>query len=85
MSYCRITLRLTITTCLPNYHFRILVNQQQIARKGIASTISIVTLDKNMQPLGFGSVIVDNQTIVTNVHVVGGNKVYILNRMMTQV
>lgn len=52
----------------------------EIARKGISSTVSIVSLDKNMQPLGFGSgFIVDNQTVVTNVHVIeGASKVYIL-------
>lgn len=52
----------------------------EIARKGISSTVSIVALDKNMQPLGLGSgFIIDNQTIVTNVHVVeGASKVYVL-------
>lgn len=50
----------------------------EIERKGIASTVSIVSLDKNLQPLGFGSgFIVDNQTVITNFHVIeGANKSY---------
>lgn len=64
--------------CLSNNGFA--QTTTEIAKRGISSTVSIVSLDKNMQPLGFGSgFIIDNQTIVTNVHVVeGANKVYIL-------
>lgn len=81
MSYNRIALRLINTACLVIISFNNFgQSTTEIARKGIASTVSIVSLDKSMQPLGFGSgFIIDNQTIVTNVHVVeGASKVYIL-------
>ena len=45
----------------------------EIAKAGIKSTVSIVALDKTSQPLGFGSgFIIDDETIVTNVHVIEG-------------
>lgn len=45
----------------------------EIAKLGIKSTVSIVALDKTLQPLGFGSgFIIDDETIVTNVHVIEG-------------
>lgn len=45
----------------------------EIAKIGIKSTVSIVALDKTSQPLGFGSgFIIDDETIVTNVHVIEG-------------
>lgn len=52
----------------------------EIARTGIQSTVSIISLDKISQPLGFGSgFIVNDELIVTNVHVVeGANSVYVL-------
>tara|TARA_R110002096_G_C14484524_1_gene714130 strand:+ start:84 stop:1088 length:1005 start_codon:yes stop_codon:yes gene_type:complete len=55
-------------------------NIKEIAKKGINSTVSIVALDKYRQPLGYGSgFIVDNETVVTNVHVLEGAKsAYIL-------
>ena len=44
-----------------------------IAKKSIKSTVSIVALDINSQPLGHGSgFILDNELIVSNVHVVEG-------------
>ena len=53
---------------------------KEVARIGISSTVSIVSLDKISQPLGFGSgFMVDNELVVTNVHVVeGASSVYIL-------
>ncbi len=52
----------------------------EIAKTGIKSTVSIVALDNISQPLGFGSgFIIDDETIVTNVHVVEGcNSAYVL-------
>lgn len=52
----------------------------EIAKTGIKSTVSIVALDKISQPLGYGSgFIIDNETIVTNVHVIeGSNSAYVL-------
>jgi S1-C subfamily serine protease len=52
----------------------------EIAKKGIKSTVSIVALDKISQPLGYGSgFIIDNETVVTNVHVIEGcNSAYVL-------
>lgn len=52
----------------------------EIARIGIQSTVSIISLDKISQPLGFGSgFIVDDGLIITNVHVVeGSSAVYVL-------
>ena len=53
---------------------------KEIAKIGINSTVSIVTLDNISQPLGYGSgFIIGNEQIVTNVHVIeGGNSAYIL-------
>ena len=52
----------------------------EIAKTGIKSTVSIVALDKISQPLGYGSgFIIDNETIVTNVHVIeGSSSAYVL-------
>ena len=52
----------------------------EIAKIGIKSTVSIVALDKTSQPLGYGSgFIIDDETIVTNVHVIeGSNSAYVL-------
>ncbi len=52
----------------------------EIAKTGIKSTVSIVALDKISQPLSYGSgFIIDNETIVTNVHVIEGcNSAYVL-------
>ncbi len=52
----------------------------EIAKAGIKSTVSIVALDKIAQPLSYGSgFIIDNETIVTNVHVIeGSNSAYVL-------
>lgn len=52
----------------------------EIAKTGIKSTVSIVSLDKISQPLGYGSgFIIDDELIATNVHVIeGSNSVYIL-------
>ncbi len=55
-------------------------NAKEIARTGINSTVSIVALDRNSQPLGYGSgFIIDDELIATNVHVIeGSNSAYIL-------
>ena len=46
----------------------------EIAKKAIQSTVSIVALDNNSQPLGFGSgFIIDDELIATNVHVIAGS------------
>jgi S1-C subfamily serine protease len=63
--------------------FRLLIIGQtpvEIAKTGIKSTVSIIALDNNSQPLGYGSgFIIDNETVVTNVHVIeGSNSAYIL-------
>src|SRR6218665_3680563 len=52
----------------------------EIAKAGIESTVSIVALDKISQPLAYGSgFIIDDETIVTNVHVIEGcSSVYVL-------
>lgn len=52
----------------------------EVARTGINSTVSIISLDKISQPLGFGSgFIVNDELIVTNVHVVeGSSSIYVL-------
>ena len=52
----------------------------EIAKSGIKSTVSVVALDKISQPLGFGSgFIIDDETIVTNVHVIEGcHSAYVL-------
>lgn len=52
----------------------------EIAKLGVKSTVSIVALDKISQPLGYGSgFIIDNETIVTNVHVIeGSSSAYVL-------
>lgn len=52
----------------------------EIAKTVIKSTVSIVALDKISQPLGYGSgFIIDNETIVTNVHVIeGSSSAYVL-------
>ena len=52
----------------------------EIAKTGIKSTVSIIALDKISQPLGYGSgFIIDDETIVTNVHVIEGcNSAYVL-------
>ena len=45
----------------------------QIAKNTINSTVSIIALDQTMQPIALGSgVIVDNNSVVTNYHVVKG-------------
>jgi len=51
-----------------------------IANKVLQSTVSIITKDKNYQTLGLGSgFIIDNEKIVTNLHVIEGAKyVYII-------
>jgi len=51
-----------------------------IAKMSINSIVSIVTLDNISQPLGHGSgFIIDNETIVTNVHVIeGSSSAYVL-------
>jgi hypothetical protein len=60
----------------------ILIGQKttEIAKTAIRSTVSIIALDKSSQPLGYGSgFIIDNETVVTNVHVVEGcNAAYVL-------
>lgn len=52
----------------------------EIAKTGIQSTVSVIALDNISQPLGFGSgFILDNELIVTNVHVIeGSNSAYVL-------
>jgi hypothetical protein len=52
----------------------------EIAKSGIKSTVSVVALDKILQPLGFGSgFIIDDETIVTNIHVIEGcHSAYVL-------
>lgn len=45
----------------------------QIAKNTIKSTVSIIALDQSMQPIALGSgAIVDNNSVVTNYHVVKG-------------
>lgn len=53
---------------------------KEIAKVGIKSTVSIVALDKNSQPLALGSgFIIDNELIATNVHVIeGSSSAYVL-------
>lgn len=52
----------------------------EIAKTGIISTVSIVSLDKIAQPLGYGSgFIIDDELVATNVHVIeGSSSAYIL-------
>lgn len=52
----------------------------EIAKTAIKSTVSIVSLDNIAQPLGYGSgFILDNELIVTNVHVIeGSSSAYVL-------
>ena len=46
----------------------------EIAKTGIKSTVSIVSLDKISQPLSYGSgFIIDDELIATNVHVIEGS------------
>ncbi len=53
---------------------------KDVARIGINSTVSVVALDNDKQPLGYGSgFILENDLIVTNVHVLEGcQSAYIL-------
>lgn len=52
----------------------------EIAKSGIKATVSVVAFGKISQPLGFGSgFIIDDETIVTNVHVIEGcHSAYVL-------
>jgi hypothetical protein len=52
----------------------------EIARNSISSTVSIVALDNNLQPLGYGSgFIIDDNLIATNVHVIeNASSVYVV-------
>ena len=46
----------------------------EIAKSAIESTVSIIALDNNSQPLGFGSgFIIEDELIATNVHVIEGS------------
>ena len=46
----------------------------EIAKSAIESTVSIIALDKNSQPLGYGSgFIIEDELIATNVHVIEGS------------
>jgi hypothetical protein len=60
--------------CLLNSLSSFSQNFTEIAKKGIKSTVSVLTFDKYAQPLGQGSgFIIGDELIATNVHVLEGS------------